>query len=500
MGKKKSAALIVLFTVVLVGLVFMSVASFPVSAVYNYNSLLSMIDLSTDLGGGYTAVYYPEGVISQEEYNALAADYEDKKDEADAPENPKDLYHQYGGVYIENESWNSDEEDVTEAFRNEFDSAFRALQNRFEQKSYSAYSIKLQDGYTIRVDVPYTDEDVTTMFDTMAYSGRLYFSDSDDTVSLASKNILMEGTSQYIREAGATAYGDGYASYIRFTSEGQSEFASITGSLAESSSSSSDSSSSSSSATLYIYMGENILTSATVSGALDQNTVFIYNSNSPMTQGEAETLAAVINSALIDENVFDINLDASRIATFEPTLGVNAALIAAIVFGALIVAMLIVSLIRFKGMGLAHLYGFLTYAVVFVLCLAFIDAVQLSVAGVIAIALSAAVMVFFNWYAFKNIREEFASGKTLTASVKAGYKKSLAFTIDAHIVLLLLSAALCLISTGTMFYAGLILVLGTVISAACTLAVTRFCLYVFLAQPKNKIAFCNLKREETEDE
>lgn len=29
MGKKKSAALIVLFTVVLVGLVFMSVASFP---------------------------------------------------------------------------------------------------------------------------------------------------------------------------------------------------------------------------------------------------------------------------------------------------------------------------------------------------------------------------------------------------------------------------------------------------------------------------------------
>lgn len=499
MGKKKSAALIVLFTVVLVGLVFMSVASFPVSAVYNYNSLLSMIDLSTDLGGGYTAVYYPEGVISQEEYNALAADYEDKKDEADAPENPKDLYHQYGGVYIENESWNSDEEDVTEAFRNEFDSAFRALQNRFEQKSYSAYSIKLQDGYTIRVDVPYTDEDVTTMFDTMAYSGRLYFSDSGPTVSLAAKNILMEGTSEYIREAGAMAYGgNGYATYIRFTSAGQAEFASITESLANSSSSSE--SGGDTTATLYIYMGENILTSAPVESAMNQDTVYIYNTNSPMTQGEAETLAAVINSALIDENVFDINLDASRIATFEPTLGVNAALIAAIVFGALIVAMLIVSLIRFKGMGLAHLYGFLTYAVVFVLCLAFIDAVQLSVAGVIAIALSAAVMVFFNWYAFKNIRGEFASGKTLTASVKAGYKKSLAFTIDAHIILLLMSGAICLISTGMMFYAGLIFVLGTVISAACTLAVTRFCLYVFLAQPKNKIAFCNLKREETEDE
>ena len=490
MGKKKSAALIVLFTVVLVGLVFMSVASFPVSAVYNYNSLLSMIDLSTDLGGGYTAVYYPEGVISQEEYNALAADYEDKKDEADAPENPKDLYHQYGGVYIENESWNSDEEDVTEAFRNEFDSAFRALQNRFEQKSYSAYSIKLQDGYTIRVDVPYTDEDVTTMFDTMAYGGRLTFTDGSTNT--------MEATSEYIKGARVFNTANGYGVAINFTGEGQKAFSELTSAMV--SSSSEDSSSGSASATVYIRMGDNDVVSGGVpiSAAIDESSFSFSGAFSE--RGSAETIVAVINSALAEENVFDIGLDASRIATFEPTLGVNAALIAAIVFGALIVAMLIVSLVRFKGMGLAHLYGFLTYAVVFVLCLAFIDAVQLSVAGVIAIALSAAVMVFFNWYAFKNIREEFASGKTLTASVKAGYKKSLAFTIDAHIVLLLLSAALCLISTGTMFYAGLILVLGTVISAACTLAVTRFCLYVFLAQPKNKIAFCNLKREETEDE
>ena len=495
MGKKKSAALIVLFTVVLVGLIFMSVASFPVSAVYKYNSLLSLIDLGTDLGGGYTTVYYPEGIISQEEYNGLVAGYEAAAEEGEDAENPAEIYTKHGGIYLSDSVCDADGA-ITESFQSEFESAFRALKYRFEQKSYTAYSIKLQDDYTIRVDVPYSDEDVSSMFDTMAYSGRLYFSDSGSDVSLATKNVLMQGTSEYIREAGAVAYGNGYATYIRFTSEGRSEFADITGSLSESSSDSD----SSSSATLYIYLGENILTSASVSSALDQDVVYIYNSGSPMAQGDAETLAAVINSALIEENVFDIGLDASRIATFAPTLGENAALFAAIAMGVLIVAMLVVSLVRYKGMGLAHVYGFLAYAVVFILCLTFIDAIQLSVAGLIAIALSAAVMVFFNWYAFNNIREEFATGKTLTASVKAGYKKSLAFTIDAHAVLLLLSAAICLISTGTMFYAGLIFVLGTVISAACTLAVTRFCLHVFLAQPKNKIAFCNLKREETEDE
>ena len=125
---------------------------------------------------------------------------------------------------------------------------------------------------------------------------------------------------------------------------------------------------------------------------------------------------------------------------------------------------------------------------------------RVDIVGIAAIALSGAVMVFFNMYAFRNIREEFATGKTLTASVKAGFRKSLAFTIDAHIVLALMALVLYLISTATVRFAALIFLFGTLLSAACTLAVTRFFLYMFLAQPKNKLAFCNLKREETEDE
>ena len=193
-------------------------------------------------------------------------------------------------------------------------------------------------------------------------------------------------------------------------------------------------------------------------------------------------------------------LDASQIFTYEPTMGTNAALIITVAFGVFILAMIVYSLIRYKGMGLAHVYGFLTYALLFIVCIALIPAIRVDIVGVAAIALSAAVMVFFNMYAFRNIREEFASGKTLTASIKAGFRRSLAFTIDAHIVLALMALLLYLISTATVRFAALIFLIGTLLSAACTLAVTRFFLYMFLAQPKNKLAFCNLKREETEDE
>ena len=73
-------------------------------------------------------------------------------------------------------------------------------------------------------------------------------------------------------------------------------------------------------------------------------------------------------------------------------------------------------------------------------------------------------------------------------------------TLDAHIVLFLASLILYFASFGAAHAAALVLMLGVVISAACTLGVTRFFLYIWLSQAKRKIAFCNFKREEAEED
>lgn len=501
MGKKKSVALIILVTVVLVGLLFLSVTpSFYVSTAQKFNSLLSIVDFGTDLGGGYYTVYYPEGVISRSEYDMLVEEYEETKatpETSDDVDNPAEHYFRKGGVYL-SETVCDAEGNVTETFQAEFDSAFNALKVRFEDKNFADYSIKKQDDYTIRAEVPYTDESASTLFESFAYSGNLIFSDTD--TSTTKKNVLMSGNAEYIKDASvANAGEDGYAVAINFTKAGRAKFAEITADLVEAASSdSSSSSSSSSSATIYMYVGTELLMQASLSNALDQDTVYISGSYS--TRESAETIACVINSTLDENNVFNIKLDTSDIYEFAPTMGEHAALAAAIAIGVLVLAMLIFSLVRYKGMGLAHVYGFLTYALVLILCISLIDGIVVNAGGLLAIILSAAIMTSFNWYAFANIRSEFAGGKTLTASIKAGYKKSLALTIDVHIVLVVLSAILYFISLGTVQYMSLIFLLGSVISAACTLAITRFYLYMFLAQPKNKIAFCNFKREETEDE
>ena len=496
MGKKKSVVLIVLITLILAALLFLCFApAFPLSEIGSFNALINKVDLGSDLSSGYYTVYYPEGVISKEEYETLQAAYEYAKDEAEESgeaipsdiENPEENYAAYKGIYLSNDIY--EDGVVSKTFNSEFNKALRAVERRFEAKGYSDYTIRVQDDYTIRVEVPETDESPDTLFTAFGYSGGLIFSDSDKNV--ANKNVLMDGTSEYVKKAGVSNAGSsGYAVTIEFTKAGKAKFAEITGSLASSSTDGSG-------ATLYIYIGDEQLMGATVSEELNQSTVYITGN---YTKASAETVAAVINSVLDEDDIFDLSFEYPEYYEFAPTMGDYTALALGIALAVLAVASIIFALVKFKGMGLAHTYGFLTYLLALVLCVTLIPGIEITAGCILAVTLASAIFIGSNFHAFDCIKKEFATGKTLTASVKAGYKKCLAATLDVHIILFLISLAMYLISTGVVVFIGLVLMLAIAISAICSVALTRFYLYMFLAQPKNKIAFVGFRREETEDE
>ena len=382
---------------------------------------------------------------------------------------------------------------VRESFRTEFDTAFRVMQERFEGKNYSGHSVKLQDDYTIRVEIPYTeDETISTLFDTLGSSGAAYFADS-------SGNEMMELTSDSVRRRlDRHRHGRQLRPDLRLHVGRAEEFADATSTLISSSSDSSTSSG------LTERRRRCICTSAIPPSCrrpsnLRLNQPSVYVGGGFESAAAADTIVCPRNSALDEDDVFDLALDAPEYYEFTPTMGENAGLIVAITFGALALIMAIYSIIRYKGMGLAHVFGFITFGLLFIICLALLGTVVLNMAGVLAILITATLMCGFDWYAFKNIAEEFATGKTLTASIKGGYNRSIALTIDVHVLVFAAALILSFIATGAVSYAATILVIGTLLSAACTLGVTRFFFYVLLALPKRKIAFCNFKREETED-
>ena len=72
MGKKKSVVLMTLLTIVIVVLTAITAfpaISLPGNSVKKWNPAVLQYDLGMDLGGGYYAYYYPEGVITETEYN-----------------------------------------------------------------------------------------------------------------------------------------------------------------------------------------------------------------------------------------------------------------------------------------------------------------------------------------------------------------------------------------------------------------------------------------------
>ena len=76
MGKKKSAVFLVLITILIAVLCVASTVSFPIpNSVKEYHSFVDVIKKDSAIGGGYTTVYYPEGVISAEEFENNAAAY-----------------------------------------------------------------------------------------------------------------------------------------------------------------------------------------------------------------------------------------------------------------------------------------------------------------------------------------------------------------------------------------------------------------------------------------
>ena len=244
-------------------------------------------------------------------------------------------------------------------------------------------------------------------------------------------------------------------------------------------------------------MGDEQLMNVNITEKIDQNYALISGFT---TRSAAKSVAVVLDTALKENDRFDLSFSNAGAATFDATMGQNAAMLIAIVFGVSILIMTILFLVFFKGMGLAHVFGFLSFATLFVLLLALVEGIQLTMGGVLAIVLTAVIVIACNLMAFKNIAQEFETGKTLTASIKSGYKKSLAFTIDIHILLLVAAIILWAISSSVVKVAALVFIIGIALSALVTLLLTRFYLFLFVSSVKNKIAFCNFKREELEDD
>ena len=359
----------------------------------------------------------------------------------------------------------------------DFDSKVQATRTRIYDLVSSEYSeaqVSIQGNNRIRVEVP----DVSNpeeIFELIGEPASLEFrsSESDDA------EVILTG--QNIRNA--------YASYnsqdgewgvtVQFDSEGSTKFYEYTSDHVGES--------------LYIYINGVLDSAPTINEAISGGSTFISGSYS--NQEDAEDFALRILSG-----TFSVNLTLLENTVVSATLGVDALKWGLIGGGVGLLLIFAFMIWRYRMMGVLACFALAFYVILILFFLQAIPSVQLTLAGIAGIVLSIGMAIDGNIIVFERIKEEYATGKRIEASIRTGFKKALPSILDANITTILSSLILWLLGTGNIQGFAITLLIGILLSMFTSLVVTRSLLKMYYPINSTNAKKYSLTREATVSE
>ena len=540
MGKKKSVVIMTLLTIVLAALCF--ITAFPsfrlpwsANKKDSWNPAVLQFDVGRDFGDGYYTYYYPNGVISETEYEtdllgferALSEASDDKK--ADAQNVLDDYKATYArvegidGLYFSTDEdagvladyeVKKDNEDkvidcvgvISEDFDAAFNKAVNEVKNRYAAKEYEYHNVAVVNDYVVRVELGAGEKTETQTPKTPA---------TNSSQAFTLFNMFGEFTFSYQVDSVATkAFGDDVTVkdivkeidlktkqefvylQIEFTGAGREMISEFNASSATS---------------LDIMIGGETMLS------IPKDYVGNKISYPIAEEGDiryAETIAVLLNS-LKDTGVIYIGdadanlpiafnfttLEPGAIRSFSNDYGEN---VLYWIFGGLLlimVALMVLSVVKMGRFGIVNVYTNLSYFIITALCFAFITegVLELSAAAIMIFLFGLVLINAFHAYTYNAIKKEFMLGKTVQSSVKNGYKKTMWNVIDVYVVLFI--AALSLLVGVANLHTLAIHSLICVISAAfCSLLWERGINFTLLSASKNKFKYFRFVREDNDDE
>lgn len=493
MGKKKSVVLLTLITIVIVVLCAVAVfPSFPLSvfkedSVKTWNPVASLYDLDEELGGGYTARYYPTGVISKAEFDSNCISIEEQ--EPSELEEYKSSYQKHGGVYL---SKKEDDHVMKKDGENyvvdpAFDAWFKETaeligKNRFAKMQYSTINVSVCDDYVLEVNVPSSGASSSAL-QAFAYTGDLTVSDGSNEYPGKTETAADYFTSFKLKTSGASAYIE-----IKATDLGSEKLK--------------DFNENSSSSQISFKIGDETLISPQGS--------YIYNMDDGntwqigITNKEAANIFAIaLNSALHFEgsSSFVFDQEKTEIATYDAVYGKNGKIMLYLAALIALAVAVILPIILYKGFGVAMAYGTMTYFLIVAYLYAFVTNAVFEVSAVSALLFAAGLALVFalNSRVYAKIKEEVSLGKTVDSSVKNAFKKTLLSAVDVCVIAVIGSVSFLIGGAALQTVAAQAVICFAAASFAC-LVWTRVLNHLLLSAAKDKYAFYRLKREDDDDE
>ncbi|MBZ9608109.1 protein translocase subunit SecD [Clostridium estertheticum] len=324
------------------------------------------------------------------------------------------------------------------------DTTIELISMRVNKMGVSETLVAKEGDNRIRIDIP-GKFDSKEILDTVAKSGELKFVGPDKVTILTGKDV--KDATAYIGQDNKPTIG------LELNESGKNKFAVATKKFLGQ--------------PITIYMDDEVLTDPTVDSVITDGKAMISGTK---TLEEATTKSQIIKSGALP-----VTLKAVSVKTVGATLGKNA-LPLSMKAGAIgILVILIFMLLYYRVPGMISGISLILYVVLVLGTFSAINA-TLTLAGIAGFLLTVGMAVDANVLIFERIREELKTGKSIKASVDAGFHRALSSILDSNITTIIAALVLYTVGTGTVKGFALTLMIGIGISVFTALTSTKFLL------------------------
>ncbi len=355
-----------------------------------------------------------------------------------------------------------------EATANEkIDSAMEILRTRLDDKGFTEATISRQDGGRIRIEVPEVDN-ADEILQIIGNTGSLSFQDSTKHEYLNGEEDIKDAYVSYDPN-------NGYVVVLEFTNQGIERFSSATNAIKDMDDKK-----------MYIYLGDTLVSQPQVNEQITNSSAEITGYDD---YDSAEAIASVIKSGRLP-----IEYEISESRSISARLGETAINTSVMAAGIAMLVIFILMIVIYRGMGVSSSIALILYAFLYIILLAIIPNVQLTLPGLAGIVLSIGMAVDANIVIFERIKSAYKEGKINTA-FDTGFKTALWTIIDSNVTTILAAIVLWILCPGTIKGFAITLLVGIVLSLFTSILVTRLYLKVLYPLSENKEKFFNLKKE-----
>ena len=349
-----------------------------------------------------------------------------------------------GGMYVEYSC--KAPEGSTANFNELMEGTKSIILSRLSDKGFTEANVQSIGTDGIRVEIPDVQDD--TVLELIGAAAKLEFRNPSGEVFMTG-DMVKTATYYY-------ADGDHQIAFT-LTDEGAKIFGDVTAS--------------SIGQTIAIYLDGEQLIAPTVQSAITNGSGVING------LGSAERATSI--AAKIQSGALPLELTQQKVDKVSATLGQNAvsSSVKAAMIGILLVMVLM--LVRYRLNGLIASWALTIYTILLFLLIA-VFRIQLTLPGLAGVVLGIGMAVDANVIIFERFNEEVRRGRSVRASVRAGFKNALSAILDANVTTLIAAVVLLIFGTGSIQGFARTLLLGVIVSMFTAILVTRFLMNRFV--------------------